>query len=54
MTTLKIWLETIYNEHGVGAAIAVAIVVLTMVLGIAHVAGIDIADAWDLFTGWLQ
>lgn len=54
MNTLKSWMETVYREQGIGAAIAVAVIVAALVLGIAHIAGYDARAVWEYLLGVLD
>lgn len=49
---MKDWLEMVYREHGVTAALAAVAVGLIIV--VSMVAQIDVAAAWQLLMGWVQ
>ncbi|MGE0278122.1 MAG: hypothetical protein AB7R40_22230 [Nitrospiraceae bacterium] len=54
MGTIQGWIETVYREYGPWAALAVGVVVVSIVVLIMRLAGVDFAQAARLLSGLLQ
>lgn len=54
MGTVKGWIETVYKEYGPWAALAVGVVAVGIIVLIMRLAGIDFAQAAQMFSGLLQ
>lgn len=54
MGTIKAWIETVYQQHGPWAALAVGVVVVGVVVLIMRLMGVDFSQAAQLLSGLLQ
>lgn len=54
MATIKGWLETVYQQHGPWAALAVGVAVVGVVVLIMWLMGVDFSQAAQVLAGLLQ
>lgn len=54
MGTIKGWIETVYEQHGPWAALAIGVVVVGIVVLIMWLSGVDFSQAAQLLFGLLQ
>jgi len=54
MGTIKAWIETVYQQHGPWAALAIGVAVIGLVVLIMQLSGIDFSQAAKLLSALLQ